>query len=287
MSSSNLKIAALACCYNRKVKTSLFLESLSSQFIPQGYSLDIYLLDDQSSDGTVDYVKRNFPHVIIVEGSGSLYWAGGMRTVWGHASKRENYDFYILLNDDVKLLDNSIARLLDSHKQSQADQNIIIGTVRDEKTLALTYGGHKIKSRLTGYTTEIVPADNDIRPCDLGNANIMLVDKETVGKIGILSDEYIHGLADYDYTLTATRNGVSVWVAPGYYGYCENDHGKTWLPRDASFKKRLAYLYSPTGLAYKEYLHYVWKFYPQMLPNAFVKVWMKTLFPMLYDTLKK
>lgn len=287
MSTNTLKIAALAASYNRKEKTVAFLKSLYSQSIPPGYFLEIYLLDDASTDGTGDYVRANFPEVTVIEGTGSLFWAGGMRTVWGEALKRGDHDFYILFNDDVKLLDNAIERLLAAHKQSEFKENVLLGTVRDAKTLAITYGGHTVNSNWTGYATTVVPDENNLTECQVGNANIMFVDKGAVKKIGILSDEYVHGLADFDYTLKAIKNGVKVWVAPGYYGFCENDHGKSWLPGKAPLKKRIAYLYSPTGLAYKEYLHYVWKHYPLMVPNAFIKAWMKTLFPVLYDTLKK
>jgi len=282
-----LKIASLACSYNRKEKTSAFLKSLLSQAIPEGYSLDIYLLDDNSSDGTGDYVKQHFPTVTLIEGTGSLYWAGGMRAVWNAALKNGDYDFFLLLNDDVHLDDNAILRLLAAHKLSQFPQNIFLGTVYDDDQKKISYGGHKLKSKITGYVDTVVPDDKELLEAQVGNANIMMVDKGAVDKIGILSTEYVHGLADFDYTLTAVKNGVKVWVAPGYYGHCINDHGKSWLSGKAPLKKRIAYLYSPTGLAYKEYLHYSWKHFPFMLPGVFTKAWLKTLFPILYDKFKK
>src|ERR1700757_19038 len=112
------KIASLACSYNRKDKTIRFLTSLFSQTLPEGYSLDVYLLDDSSTDGTADYVRTHFPDVTIIEGTGSLYWAGGMRTVWRAAMKHDEYDFFLLLNDDVHLADDAISRLLAAHDRS-------------------------------------------------------------------------------------------------------------------------------------------------------------------------
>lgn len=287
MSATPLKIASLACSYNRKEKTAAFLKSLLSQKIPEGYTLDPYLLDDNSSDGTADYVRANFPSVTLVEGTGSLYWAGGMRTVWAVARKRADYDFYLLLNDDVRLFDDTIARLLEAYKLSKHKQNVLVGTVKDDEKLTITYGGHKLIKKQTGKVTTVVPSDTELLECDLGNANIMLVDKATVEKIGILSDSFTHGLADFDYTLRAVKNGGKAWVAPGYYGYCINDHGKSWLPGSVPLKKRIAYLYSPTGISYKEYLLYTRRHFPLILPSVFVKAWLKTLFPILYDKFKK
>jgi GT2 family glycosyltransferase len=287
VSAKPLKIASLACSYNRKEKTSVFLKSLFAQAIPDGYSLDVYLLDDNSSDGTADYVKTNFPAVTVVEGTGSLYWAGGMRTVWNAALKAGEYDFFLLLNDDVHLADDAIARLLAAHKLSSYPQNVLLGTVTDTEKKSMSYGGHKLRSKITGFTDRVLPDEKELKEAEVGNANVMMVDRGAVDKIGILSDEYVHGLADFDYTLTAVKNNVKVWVAPGYYGDCVNDHGKSWLSSNAPLKKRLAYLYSPTGLAYNEYLHYAWKHFPVMLPGVFIKAWLKTLFPILYDRFKK
>lgn len=287
MSARILKIASLACSFNRKEKTSAFLKSLLSQALPEGYSLDIYLLDDNSTDGTRKHVQQHFPTVTLIEGTGSLYWAGGMRTVWNAALKSGDYDFFLLLNDDVHLNGDSISRLLAAHTQSQFPENILLGTVYDDNKEKISYGGHKLKSKITGYAYTVVPDDKELLEAQIGNANVMMVDKAAVDKIGILSNEYIHGLADFDYTLTAVKNGVKVWVAPGYYGYCINDHGNRWLSGKTTLKKRIAYLYSPTGLAYKEYLHYVWKHFPLMLPTVFTKAWLKTLFPVVYDKFKK
>lgn len=287
MSARILKIASLACSFNRKEKTSAFLKSLLSQALPEGYSLDIYLLDDNSTDGTRKHVQQHFPTVTLIEGTGSLYWAGGMRTVWNAALKSGDYDFFLLLNDDVHLNGDSISRLLAAHTQSQFPENILLGTVYDDNKEKISYGGHKLKSKITGYAYTVVPDDKELLEAQIGNANVMMVDKAAVNKIGILSNEYIHGLADFDYTLTAVKNGVKVWVAPGYYGYCINDHGNRWLSGKTTLKKRIAYLYSPTGLAYKEYLHYVWKHFPLMLPTVFTKAWLKTLFPVVYDKFKK
>jgi GT2 family glycosyltransferase len=245
------------------------------------------LLDDNSSDGTADHVRQLFPTVKVIEGTGSLYWAGGMRTVWNAALKNDDYDFFLLLNDDVHLSDNAISQLLAAHKLSKFPQNILLGTVYDDHKKGISYGGHKLKSKVTGYVDTVVPDEKELLEAHVGNANVLMADKGCVDKIGILSDEYIHGLADFDYTLTAIKNGVKVWVAPGYYGYCINDHGKTWMPASAPLKKRIAYLYSPTGLAYKEYLHYAWKHFPLMLPGVFTKAWLKTLFPVVYDKFKK
>jgi len=284
---SQIKIAVLGCSYNRKKKTVRFLNSLVNQEVPSNCKMDIYLLDDDSPDGTGNYVEAEFPGVNLVRGSGSLFWAGGMRTLWEHVLSLGTYDFFLLCNDDVVLFDGAVARLLEAHSLSQHPGNIILGTVQDSEGSMITYGGQKIINRITGDTANVVPAADMLVPCEIGNANIMLVDKKTVDTIGILSSSYTHGIADYDYTLTALRNGLKVWIGPGYYGICDNDHVITWLPQRTPLKKRIEYLYSPKGLAYNEHMVYVKRHFPLSVPITHVKLWVKTLFPIMYDVFKK
>jgi GT2 family glycosyltransferase len=286
-SSNAIKLAILSCSYNRKKTTACFLTSLINQQVPENCTVDIYLLDDNSPDGTADYVEAEFPSVHLVKGSGSLFWAGGMRLLWRHVLNQGAYDFFLLCNDDVIFFDGAVARLLSAHRLSKYSGNIILGTVKDSEGGMITYGGQKIVNKITGDAVNIAPDLVDLVPCEIGNANIMLVDKATVDRIGILSNSYTHGIADYDYTLTALKNGLKVWIAPGYYGICDNDHTITWLPQRTPLKKRIEYLYSPKGLAYNEHMLYVKKHFPLSVPITHFKLWVKTLFPIMYDTFKK
>lgn len=282
-----MKLAVLSCSYNRKKKTTRFLTSLVNQHVPENSTMDVYLLDDNSKDGTADHVESEFPTVKLLKGSGSLFWAGGMRTLWQHVLEQDTYDLFLLCNDDVMLFDGAIARLFSAYDLTTSPGNILLGTVQDSEGSMITYGGQKIVNRINGDTINIAPSADKLIPCEIGNANIMLVDRTTVAKIGILSNSYTHGIADYDYTLTALKNGLKVWVAPGYYGICDNDHAITWLPQSTPLKKRIEYLYSPKGLAYNEHMIYVKKHFPLSVPATHFKLWVKTLFPIMYDTFKK
>ena len=54
------------------------LRSLGAQQVP-GVALDVFVLDDASSDGTSEAVAEQFPEVTVLHGDGELYWNGGMR----------------------------------------------------------------------------------------------------------------------------------------------------------------------------------------------------------------
>ena len=64
--------------------------------------LNVYLVDDGSTDGTSEAVKKNFPQVNIIKGDGTLFWNGGMRVAFSKAMESE-HDYYLWLNDDTIL----------------------------------------------------------------------------------------------------------------------------------------------------------------------------------------
>lgn len=278
------KIAVLLTTYNRREKTLACLNSLRSQKAPGNISLEIFLTDDASADGTAAAVKEMFPEVNVYHGTGSLYWAGGMRSTWQQAIKYQP-DFYLLLNDDTLLHEDAVATLLENSNTNQTP-SICIGSTCDTHSGEISYGGWKLQGRRTWKSSRIHSATTYV-DCDFGNANIMLVPRVVVEKIGILADHFTHSLADYDYTLKAKKAGFKVQVAPGFLGTCIDDHGRNWKSANTTLKERIQYLKSPKGLAYKEYLRFIKDHFPLSYPSAFVKLWMKTFFPFIWDTLKK
>ena len=283
-----MKIAVLLTTFNRKEHTIACLKSLRSQKFLRDISLDIYLTDDKSSDGTVQAVREYDADVNIITGTGSLFWAGGMRKAWTEATKTK-HDYYLLLNDDTVLVETVIDTLLKCHDSVHTitgKEAISVGTTVDNYTGKISYGGRTLTSRWR-LKSRLVYSNTQIVDCDLGNANIMLVPDKIVQSIGVLSDHYTHGIADYDYTLKAKRAGFIVAVAPGISGYCTDGHGNNWKSSSTSLKDRIAYLKSPKGLAYKEYMQFIKTFFPWYSPLAYTKLWLKTLLPIFWTVLKK
>jgi GT2 family glycosyltransferase len=283
-----MRIAILIASYNRKEKTIACIRKVKEQELSNDVQLEIFLTDDASGDGTPEEVKRLFPEVNLYAGTGSLFWAGGMRNSWRKALET-GCDYFLLLNDDTVLFKNTIETLIQSnldHFHQNSNHAISVGTTKDIQTGMISYGGRKLFSK---YWSKSYLIESNCRneECQLGNANIMLVPQNIVKTIGILSDRFTHAFADYDYTLRALKAGFKVIVAPGILGTCTNDHGKLWKSSNVKLSERIKYLYSATGLNCNEYLFYIGRHFPFQLPSAFFKLWLKTLFPFVYDRYKK
>lgn len=281
-----MRIAVLLATFNRKEKTLSCLESLYGQLIPENTEFGVFLTDDNSSDGTRSAVAKAYPSVNIFKGSGNLFWAGGMRNSWREALKT-GPDYFLLLNDDTRLQKYAVRELLKYYElHGTSPHAIAIGSTLDAANNEISYGGrklyqqHKVQSYSAFSETEYIE-------CDLANANIMLVPREIVERIGILSERYTHSIADFDYTLRAKKAGFKAVLIPGVLGNCVDDHGNNWKSAAVSLKDRIRYLKSPKGLAYKEYMEFIKIHFPSHVPEAFVKLWLKTLFPVLWDKFKR
>lgn len=283
------EVAVLLTCYNRKAQTIACLGSLFEATIPEDLHLDIYLTDDGSTDGTGDAVKELYPQITLLKGSGNLFWAGGMRLAWTTALQTKPYDAFLLINDDVRLQRDFMINLMKTEEYSlrkRGKTGIYCGTTVDGKSGDVSYGGSRITTNHIVMRSKLLIPKNKPQECQIANANILWVSKEVVDQIGILDDRFTHGIADYDYSLRAHKENIPVYVAPNVCGICTDDHGKSWKKGDLPLRERIAYLKSPKGLAYNEYLYYIRRHFPMFFPYSFVMLWMKTFFPFFWDRLK-
>lgn len=279
-----LNIAILLASYNRKdltLNTICSIKNLNSTKV----NYKIYLTDDNSTDGTYDSVRNLHPDVILLKGDGNLFWAGGMRNSWNESLK-ENFDGFLLVNDDTFIYDtlfNVIKKSIELCFNKFSKNGILIGSTLDKETKVLTYGGYNFKNKFKATYTKIYP-NVTIQECELGNANIMFVHKDVVSQIGVLADCYIHGVADFDYTLNARKNKIPVLVMPGFLGECSNHKvdKTTKITELKSIKERFRFLVSPLGYAFKDNWNFQLRFFPHRLIFTSMGAFFKLIFPNFY-----
>jgi GT2 family glycosyltransferase len=261
------KIAVLLTCHNRKDKTLTCLEALLKNTIPIGYSLEVFLLDDGSTDGTSQAVHDSYSQVNIIKGDGNLFWNRGMRVAFSAAMKK-GFDYYLWLNDDTLLYPTAIQSLLETSvnlKIKYAQSVIVVGATEDEKGGRLTYGGVVRASRWkrTAFTL-IKPSEVPVE-CETMNGNCVLIPDEVAQAVGGMEPEFAHAMGDLDYGLRARETGFFVWVMPGYAGTCANN------PTSGSFNDpslsvilRLRKMLQPKGLPLRS-----WRIFTQRHAGIF------------------
>lgn len=249
------RIAALMTCHNRVACTTQSVRALKSQIVP-GISLDLFLVDDGSNDGTAKAVIEIFPRVTILTGDGNLFWCGGMRWAFEQAINK-NYDFYFWLNDDTNLDQDALARMLDAYRGASAglcEAAIIVGSTRDPDTGLFSYGGWSQFRKKTGLISwkKIPPRMDTAISCDTINGNCVLISKAVVDRIGNIDAVFRQGMGDLDYGLRATKHGCQIQIAPGYYGTCvSNDGSGLWADRNLPLYAQWKKLLGPKGFPVK------------------------------------
>lgn len=278
--SKKIRIAVLMTCFNRRSMTLETLDSLFGQKHIGNLDMTVYVLDDNSSDGTGPAALQRFPQIALLQGSGYLFWNGGMRKAFA-AALATGFDGYVWLNDDTRLGDDALHRLVGCAMDvvEPVRSAIVVGSICDPSTGEWSYGG--VQKRTSGLRLDFVPKFPDTSQavrCDTMNGNFTIIPAAVAARLGNLDDAFQHQLGDFDYGLRATKAGIPIFVAPGYFGYCrDNPLLGTWRDSTLSLKQRWRHLMSPKGAPPKEWFLYTRRHFGWRWPLYSVSPYLKSV----------
>lgn len=277
-------VAVLMTVHDRKAQTLACLEQVAAQRPDAAVEISVVLVDDGCTDGTAGAVRDRFPDVLVVAGSGHLYWNGGMRRAFEVAMGADP-DHYLLLNDDTHLLPGALRTLLATHAalaQTEGRPCLVVGSTVDPLTGKHSYGGWRRGGWLTPVRLELIAPGPAPKPCDTLHGNCVLVPREVVKRIGNLDAAFTHSMGDLDYGFRAARAGCGLWIAPGYLAQCVANTGKG-LFVDAALPAREQWrrILGPKGLPPSEWLTFTSRYGGPLWPLNFcwpyVKIWWNAL----------
>lgn len=251
------RAAILLASYNRVRQTLACLQSLRQCHWPSGVSYSVFLVDDGSTDGTPEAVAQLYPEVVLLRGSGRLFWCNSMRLAWQRAAAG-HYDFYLWLNDDTALYSNALVTLFSTWEEvsdSGKRPVIVVGSCRDPVTGQHAYGGYRRVGRHPARLEQVFPSAVP-EECDTFNGNIVLVPRDVHSRIGNMRP-FAHSLGDTDYGLRARAAGCSVFVAPGYLGECRhNDLAEQFV--QLPLRLRIANVFGPKIFPPASWFRFYW-----------------------------
>lgn len=258
-----ITIAVLLACHNRCDLTLTCLRSLQLQSIGSDIQVEVFLVDDGSTDGTSAALAEQFPDVHVIIGNGELFWNRGMHAAFSEALK-DDFDFYVWLNDDCQLYPDTINILLKAYRclvvETGSSAHIIGSAMQESNTGKFTYGGVKKYKTILGRVKQqrIEPDQSIPLRCDAVNGNCVLIAREVVSRIGNLDPIFTHRWGDHDYCFRAIKAGCDVWLAPGYRGSCKaNPITGTWEDVKMPMVKRFNALRSQRGYSPHDYKVYL------------------------------
>lgn len=278
-------VAVLMTSYNRKKKTLKCLYRLFDQKgINIEFTLNIFLVIDGSTDGTADEVLNLYPSVNVIYGDGTLYWSGGTRRAWLNAlNYKHDFMFYLWVNDDAFLFDDAVLEMLNCYKDAKekyGNDCLIVGSCcQDESLDTCTYGG-KIKG------VNLTP-NNTLQECRSINGNCVLVSRNVMENVGVISEEFTHSLGDYDYGFRAQEKGYKCLVSRKYVGVCEINQARLWADKRLPLKERIRLHGDVKGRNIKEYTIFIKKHYRKFWYIYYVVEKLRLFFPSFYDLIVK
>jgi GT2 family glycosyltransferase len=252
-----MRIAVIITCFNRRQKTVACVDSVLAQSAWREAGIEFFITDDGSKDGTSEALLQRCPKLRLLKGNGCLFWNGGMRLAWAAALK-EDYDFFLWLNDDTFLYPDALREMLETHARSMRTSGkagIVVGSTHDENGHT-SYGGELQMSRLRPLTLVQLDPTTEIQECDTFNGNCVLVSRAAAEVLGNLDPGFAHAMGDTDYGLRAKKAGIPMWVMPSYAGRCVNDGhlSGSFSDRSLPLAVRLDKILSPKGLPWRSWL---------------------------------
>jgi GT2 family glycosyltransferase len=161
---------------------------------------------------------REFPQVDLVNGSGQLFWARGMKLA-EKIALRSNVvaDYILLLNDDVGLFPELLEEMIE---EAYLRNCSFIGQVIDPISKKISYGG-LLKEGVHPLRFELKDFGDVIWKPDVFHANVALIRIEDYLKVGGLDEEFQHAYADFDLALRLRDIEAQVYVFNRIVGTCE------------------------------------------------------------------
>ncbi len=200
--------------WNRREDTLNCLHAvLSMDYAP----MHVLLVDNASSDGTVEAVRQAFPQVEVLVNPQNLGFAGGMNQGLGVAVQRAA-PYVLLLNNDTVVEEDMLRRLVET-----AGGDSRIGIVSPY----IYYPGRKRVwfagayrrrfwpgIRMPGYGLKDRPRYHRRRYTDYVTGCAMLLRSETVRQVGFFETDYFMYHEDLDLCERVRRAGWRIVLEP-------------------------------------------------------------------------
>lgn len=184
--------------------------------------IEIWLLDNNSSDGTVEMIKNDFPKVKLIKEDKNLGFAKGQNKILAKAVG----DYYLMVNPDTHIPENGVEEMV------QFMQNNDCGIASSKLTgfdgSFQSNGGDlpfgwAVLSWL--FNLESIGMKTNFHRNDKGYYQIksnkgwvggtfMMIKKEILVNVGLLNEKYFMYVEDVEFCYRASKKGFKIMINP-------------------------------------------------------------------------
>jgi GT2 family glycosyltransferase len=199
---------------NRREDTLECLESLSTSTYP---NLSVMVLDNASSDGSVEAIKLHFPDVQIVPLTDNKGYAGN-NNVGVELAIQQGAGWIYVLNEDTLQAPDCIELLVEAGEAHP--KTGIVGPMvyhHDEPNTIQSAGGIMDKHWRTwhaGQNQEDQGQFSEVRPVEWISGCGLMIRRETVNEIGLIDERFFYYQEEIEWCLRARSAGWEILHIP-------------------------------------------------------------------------
>jgi GT2 family glycosyltransferase len=216
--------------FNRLNYTIICLNSLKKQV--NFKELNIIVVDDASTDGTKEFIKKKFPKITILRGTGFLFWGGAVHRGVDYALKiGKPKDWILLVNNDVELSSDAISNLIRISKKKK--RKALVGsltinagdreTVIKSGTIVESWFFNKTNHIFEGKKISQILIKNPLK-VDFLTGRCLLHPIEIFEKVNNYdSIRFNHYGADDEFSMRVKKYGYSTLLCPSSIIFLRNN----------------------------------------------------------------
>jgi len=231
-------------------------------------NFSVIVVDDGSTDETLNKVKKEFPTVKLMHGNGNLWWAGATNAGIKYAMS-VGYEYILCINNDVEVAPDYIEKI--KFASEQKPLALIGSSGYNIKTRQLEYIGSTFDWK-RGEIFSILERNPIIKnqkliPLTNFIGRGLLIPTCVFEKIGMFDNyNFPQGLADLDFTLMAHREGFEIYCSTESKVYAHTElHTSKEFFETYSLKNFYKYLTDIKGAGN---LKFRWKFGMRNAPHG-------------------
>ncbi len=206
----------------------LLRRCLDSLFASAGVSLDVFVVDNASKDGTPEMVRREYPQVTFIENKENF----GFARANNQAIRQAHGEYILLLNQDMRLHPDTL-EIMARNMRERAEVGVAgchlvsekgetvphvrrFPALRDQAAILLKLP-HFFPRVLDRYLMRDFNYARDFAEVDSIRGSFFFLRREVIQKIGLLDERFFFWFEEVDYCQRVRCAGFKV----GYFGNAE------------------------------------------------------------------
>jgi GT2 family glycosyltransferase len=212
-----MKIIVIIVTYNGIKWYDKCFDSLRNSTIP----LDTVVIDNASTDDTVNFIKENYPEIHLIESKENLGFGKANNLGFEYAIEKDA-DYVFLLNQDAWIMSDTIEKLC-----NQMEKNPEYGILSPihlngtEKELDYYFSNYINAEDCPDLISDFIAkgkAEDRIYPINFVNAALWLISRDCLNKIDGFCPLFPHYGEDNNYLHRLTYHKMKVGIYPHVFG---------------------------------------------------------------------